>query len=57
MRDELISRHADQRIDEIEGQKIGGDEDAETAGHREQPADGEALGVRPALPFAEKRGC
>ena len=37
MRDEVIGGDADQRIDEIEGQKIGGDEDAETAGHRQEP--------------------
>ena len=37
MRDEVIGGHADQRIDEIESQKVGGDEHAETTGHRQQP--------------------
>ena len=53
MRDKVIGGHADQRVDEVEGQKVGGDEHAETAGHREQPRDRKAVGVRPPLPFAE----
>ena len=46
--DENVGRDADKRIDEIECEEIGGDEDAETAGHREQPRDREAP-ARPAL--------
>ena len=40
--DENVGRDADERIDEIECEEIGGDEDAETAGHREEPRDREA---------------
>jgi len=43
MGDEPIGGDADQRIDEIEGQEIGGDENAETARHREEPRDREAF--------------
>ncbi len=48
MRDKVIGGDADQRIDEVEGQKVGGDEHPETAGHRQQPRDREAVGVGPA---------
>ena len=50
MRNEVIGGDADERVDEVEGQKVGGDEHAETAGHRQQPGDGKAVGVRPPLP-------
>ena len=53
MRDKVIGGDADQRIDEVESQKVGGDEHAETAGHGQQPGNREAVGVRPALPFPE----
>ena len=53
--DELIGRDADERVDEIEGEEIGGDENPETARHRQQPRDGEAP-VRPASRTCENRG-
>ncbi len=41
LRDQVIGRNADERINEIEGQQVRGNENAETAGQRQQPADRE----------------
>ena len=53
MRDKVIGGDADERINEVESQKVGGDEHAETACHGQQPGNRKAVGVRPALPFPE----
>ena len=53
MHDQSIGRQADQGEEEIEAQKVGGDEDAETAGQGQQPAHGEARAVRLAAQVGE----
>jgi hypothetical protein len=46
MRDQPEGWDADESENKIERQKVGGDEDAETADQRQQPADCKELGIR-----------